>query len=174
MFALASRWLALFEDVAMVTSMALVTSLISIQVFLRYVLNDSLPWAEELVRYTVVWMSFIGAGMGIRRGAHIAVAIGIQLLPSRIAKLLSMAGLTLGLAFAVLLTVYGAKLVLHVGGFGQLSSAMRVPMAAVYACLPLGGMLLFFRFAEALLALLQPSKAAGHSGSSELEWTGGL
>ena len=38
-----------------------ITVLVSVQVFARYVLNDTPPWSEELCRYLFVWASFLGA-----------------------------------------------------------------------------------------------------------------
>src|SRR3954454_21584469 len=42
-------------------------------VYTRYVLNDSLAWIEELARFSMVWLSWVGGGLAFRSGAHIAV-----------------------------------------------------------------------------------------------------
>src|SRR6185295_14528954 len=49
------------------------TVLVTIQVFARYVLNDTPPWSEELCRYLFVWASFLGACLAMRRAAHLGV-----------------------------------------------------------------------------------------------------
>lgn len=46
---------------------------IGLQVFFRYALNDSLFWSEELGRMLLVWLTFCGATVAYRRGAHIGV-----------------------------------------------------------------------------------------------------
>lgn len=44
-----------------------------LQFFTRYVLNDSLAWTEEIARYLLVCVTFIGAGMAARKNSHIHV-----------------------------------------------------------------------------------------------------
>jgi len=39
----------------------------------RFVLRDSLSWSEELARYLMVWATFIGASIGVKRGSHVGV-----------------------------------------------------------------------------------------------------
>jgi len=52
---------------------------VSLQVLLRYALNSSLGFADEMSRLTFVWSIFLGIPLGIRLGAH----IGMELLSSR-------------------------------------------------------------------------------------------
>lgn len=44
-----------------------------LQFFTRYVLNDSLAWTEEIARYLLISVTFIGAGMAARKNTHIHV-----------------------------------------------------------------------------------------------------
>jgi TRAP-type C4-dicarboxylate transport system permease small subunit len=44
-----------------------------LQVFARYVIQISLPWTEELARYTMIIASFLGAGTVSRKGDHLGV-----------------------------------------------------------------------------------------------------
>src|SRR5262249_7885791 len=44
-----------------------------IQVFFRYVLNDSLSWPDELARVAVTWMVFLGTAMVTRRSRQISI-----------------------------------------------------------------------------------------------------
>lgn len=53
--------------------MAAMTVLVICNVFSRYVLNYSIVWVEEITRYMMVWVGFIGSGLVLRYGAHIAV-----------------------------------------------------------------------------------------------------
>lgn len=53
-------------------------------VFWRYILNSALSWSEELSRYLLVWVSFLGAALATYRGAHIGVHVFFNLLPSTI------------------------------------------------------------------------------------------
>ena len=49
--------------------------IVFLQFFTRYVLNDSLAWTEEIARYALMWIVFIGGAMVTRRNTHIAVEL---------------------------------------------------------------------------------------------------
>ena len=166
------RIMAPVEALMMILAMTTVVGVITIQVVLRYVFNESLSWAEELVRYVIVWMSFLGAGMGVARGAHISMGLMVSILPERMAVYAARVGYLGAMVFALFLIVAGIEHVTTVKGFGQVSSAMRVPMWIVYLCLPLGAAFFLIRLVEAFLRTFLPAGAS--SGAvEEMSWTGG-
>jgi TRAP-type C4-dicarboxylate transport system permease small subunit len=44
--------------------------IMAVQVFSRYALNSSLFWSEELARFMLVWLAFLGASLAYRRRVH--------------------------------------------------------------------------------------------------------
>jgi TRAP-type transport system small permease protein len=50
-------------------------AVVFLQFFTRYVLNDSLGWTEEIARYLLIAVTFIGAVMAVRKESMIAVEI---------------------------------------------------------------------------------------------------
>ncbi len=52
-----------------------------LQFFTRYVLNNSLGWTEEIARYLLIGVTFIGAISAVRRESHIAVELLYRWLP---------------------------------------------------------------------------------------------
>lgn len=60
---------------------AVVVTLISIDVFARYVLGSSLVFAAEVARLMFVWMIFLGLPLALVRGRHVSINIGDTLLP---------------------------------------------------------------------------------------------
>lgn len=63
-------------------------SIVFLQFFTRYVLNDSLAWTEEIARYVLIWVAFAGAISVSRRGTHIFLEFFYRYIPSYWAKVL--------------------------------------------------------------------------------------
>jgi TRAP-type C4-dicarboxylate transport system permease small subunit len=64
-------------------SMALITVIMVVQVFARYVLGDSLIWAEELCRYLLIWQTFLVLGVAYSRGDFVALGFVPDMLNTR-------------------------------------------------------------------------------------------
>ncbi|MCB1334301.1 MAG: TRAP transporter small permease [Roseivivax sp.] len=63
--------------------MALIVGIMLAQVFYRYVLGDSLIWAEELCRYLLIWQTFLVLGLAYSRGEFVALDFLPKALPPR-------------------------------------------------------------------------------------------
>lgn len=63
--------------------MALIVGVMIAQVFYRYVLGDSLIWAEELCRYLLIWQTFLVLGLAYSKGAFVALDFLPHALPPR-------------------------------------------------------------------------------------------
>ncbi|RYD06992.1 hypothetical protein N752_01485 [Desulforamulus aquiferis] len=57
------------------------TLLLFINVILRYVFTSSTTWAEEAIRYAIVWVTFFGASLCARNKMHVGIDIFIQMAP---------------------------------------------------------------------------------------------
>ncbi|MEP9367173.1 TRAP transporter small permease [Xanthobacter sp. VNH20] len=57
----------------MIIALAGMAVLIFANVLLRYLAHDGLVWAEEVSRYLMLWMTFLGIGPVLRLGGHMAV-----------------------------------------------------------------------------------------------------
>ena len=62
--------------------MALIVGIMIAQVIARYVVGDSLIWAEELCRYLLIWQTFLVLGLAYSRGEFVALDfLPVQLPP---------------------------------------------------------------------------------------------
>lgn len=58
-----------------IASMTVMLIVVSGQVFFRYALNLSVDWAEEVSRLSFVWSVFLAVPLGVKRGAHVGIAL---------------------------------------------------------------------------------------------------
>ncbi|MCK9241566.1 TRAP transporter small permease [Desulfocurvus sp.] len=113
---------------------------IAAQVFWRYALNDSLFWSEELGRILLVWLTFTGATVAYRRGAHLGVDSLARRLPRR-ARALADAGANLAcLGLFAAMTAYGWGYVRLLAG--QSTPALGWPAGLGAGAVPLAGAVL--------------------------------
>jgi TRAP-type transport system small permease protein len=59
------------------------------QVFTRYVLNDAAGWTEEIARYLLIAVTFLGGAMAVRRGTHIQVDFLYRFIPRATGRVMS-------------------------------------------------------------------------------------
>lgn len=92
------------------TLMVILIGIFSWLVYGRYVLNATPTWVEQASLLIVVWIAFLGAAVGIRRGTHLSVDFIREAMPPPLRKaLLLFAMLAMG-AFGVLMAWYGYAL----------------------------------------------------------------
>ena len=120
--------------------MASIVVLVFAAVFFRYVLVDPIAWAEEIARFCIVGVSFLGTYLAHRRGEHIAVTTVADSLPP-VARAILMIGLRLlALAFMAVLAWYGSAYALRF--MVSLSPLLDIPLGLVYAAMPTGAALI--------------------------------
>lgn len=63
--------------------------IVALQFFTRYVLNDSLGWTEEIARYFLILLGFVGSITCVRKGNHIYLEFFYRFISTPLGKLLS-------------------------------------------------------------------------------------
>lgn len=125
---------------ALITVMMMVmATLVFTNVVTRYGFGFSLNWSEELSRYLMVWVAYLGAGLAMREGRHVAIEYVQGLLPRRWAPYArGFVGLLI-LAFLVALALLGTQLSQF--AWRQRTPVLGLPQGAVYLAIPIGAVL---------------------------------
>lgn len=143
-------------EVSCQLAIALMTGMVMVQVVLRYVFRAPIPWVEEASVFLMIWMTFIGAGVALRSGSHIAMTLLRDRLPNWISRFLVVSSHLVVLAFLLLLIWEGSFLVLLAEG--QRSPALAIPMAWPYLTMPVGGV---FMVSQVVAAMLETRSSKG-------------
>jgi len=132
--------------------------LLFINVVMRYVFLAPIFWAEELARYLMVWLIFLGAGLLAGDGRHISVDAVTRVLGPRANLALERFVNIVGLAFCIALTYYGWKHTMRVRSAGQVTAALDIPMWLTYLAIPVGGAIMALRHAAQMRTPRGPEK----------------
>ncbi|WP_028585544.1 TRAP transporter small permease [Desulfogranum mediterraneum] len=125
------------------------------QVFCRYVLNSSLFWSEELARYLLVWLSFLGATTAYYRGAHPGVDLVSRRLPAAGRWFCRLLTHLISLALFGIIILAGVQFAYFIRL--QISPALGLPKWIVLAVIPISGIILLAHGAAFLLeTILEP------------------
>ena len=138
-------------------ALTVMTAVTFVEVVRRYFLGFSYVWAEELVRFLLVWVTFLGGSAAFYTGNLIYFDMATSKLSPR-AQLVQ--GMVVGLLLFVILGVffkYGLSYAMSKPIQFQRSPGMNLPMAYVYISIPVGmGLMLFYN----LCAMLRLIRAA--------------
>lgn len=149
------KFLDNFEEYFVVWTMAIMTVLVFCQVVMRYVFSNSLSWSEELARYIFMWLSWIGASYAVKERSHFRVEMFANLLKGPLRKKFELVILVIWFVFALIMAWLGTKLMIFLMETDQTSAAMEIPMAWVYASVPVGCGLMAVRLIVEIVKILK-------------------
>ncbi len=134
-----------FMEIFLVIIFALLVFDVLFQVFSRYVLKASFSWTEELARFSLIWMSILGAAYLNAKREHLSMDFLYRKFSDATKKKVSIAIEILIFLFALIVMVIGGfNLVYTTLHLGQLSGTLRIPLGYIYAILPLSGLLIMW------------------------------
>ncbi len=126
--------------VASIVCCAVLTIDITMQVFFRYVLNNSLQWSEELGVYLMIWMVFLGSSVLMKNLEHVSINVLIKRLPYGMMVFLTFFMRILILLFLGIVIFYGFKV--FGSGFTGSSPSIGFSTKWVKLAIPVGGILM--------------------------------
>jgi TRAP-type C4-dicarboxylate transport system permease small subunit len=113
------------------------TATVIIQVFSRYILNHSLFWSEELARYLLVWLTFIGATVAYHRNMHPGVDFLFKRLERRNRDRIRRLVHLISFAFFLVMIWYGCTFAYFIRV--QTSPALALPKWLIFSIIPISG-----------------------------------
>ncbi|MGG1660522.1 TRAP transporter small permease [Brevibacillus sp. NRS-1366] len=131
--------------------LAIMSVIVIIQVFSRFMLSLPLSWSEELARYLMVYTVFLGVALALREQKLIGVEAVAERLSKRQRRRLKTTVNLVSIAFFLLLFIQGIKMLLKV--HVQISASLGIPMSIPYAAIPIGSCLLIMNSIAVIIEL---------------------
>ena len=140
----AERWALLVFYVILVMTMA-------IEVLRREIFSYSSIWGEEIVRYSFIYLAWIGAAAAVKDRIHIRIDVIMHYLGPRSKALLYIFGDLVMFGVAVI-ALYWSWETVHVSWkFGSVSHGLRISMVWFLLAVPIGFALVLLRLTQSLL-----------------------
>ena len=129
------------EEYAVAVLLAVMCISILLATFSRYtsLFIMQLTWCEELSRFCMIYLCFIGSAVAISRGSHFVMTAVIGSTHGAVHRILTIIDYVVTFVFLVIVAYLGVKQVMTVFSSGMRSTVMGLPMWIVYAALPIGG-----------------------------------
>jgi TRAP-type transport system small permease protein len=130
------------------------------QFFTRYALNDSASWTEEIARYLLIGVVFVGASIGVAKNNHIQVDLLYRYLPAGVSRVMATLVDVIRIAFYAAMTVYTVQMMQKMGSYQM--TIIDLPMNIVYS-------VVLFGFAAMAVRSVWVAKVHWQRGYSVLE-----
>ncbi|MFS4579766.1 TRAP transporter small permease [Phaeobacter sp. C3_T13_0] len=140
----AERWLLLVFYVMLVATMA-------IEVLRREVFSYSSIWGEEIVRYSFIYLAWIGAAAAVKERAHIRIDVLLHYLGNRPKAAVYIFGDLVMFVVAIVALYWSFETVLVSAKFGSVTDGLRISKVWFLAAVPVGFGLMIFRLTQSLL-----------------------
>jgi len=118
----------------------IIVAIVTAEVTLRYLFSHSMIFTEELSRYLMVWIVFLGSALAIRDGSHIHIQILVKRLGPRMQQNVKLASYALIIAFLVFITVEGLKILPR--QLQQMCITIDISLFYFYLAIPVGSILM--------------------------------
>lgn len=135
------RWLLLVFYVMLVVTMA-------VEVLRREIFAYSSIWGEEIVRYSFIYLAWVGAAAAVKERAHIRIDVIMHYLSPRLKALLYVFGDLVMFGVAIIAVYWSFEAVLVSAKFGSVTDGLRVSKVWFLMAVPLGFSLMIWRLLQ--------------------------
>lgn len=117
-----------------------------VEVISRYFLNHSFTWFEEFSRYFCVFLTFLGASLGVKHGTHFCMDFVVTRVGSRTGHLMRVSTNLIAATMFSVVSWLALEHALKMKQFGTTSAAMSLPMFWAYLPIAVFSAVLVLRF----------------------------
>ena len=128
------------------TCLLIITAVLFVNSVGRYVAGLTFIGGEELARYLMVWLTFLGSYLLVRRSQHISVDLAMRVLPPSMERRLGIAINLFGALVLGYFAWFGAELTAVIMNSGQVSSSLPIRTGWLYLSVPVGSTLMTAAF----------------------------
>jgi TRAP-type C4-dicarboxylate transport system permease small subunit len=123
----------------LIVILAAMATMVFANVALRFLTDHSILWVEEVSRYLMIWLTFLGAGLVLRHGGHIGIDTLQEKFPRRAAHIRALIFILL-LGFFAFMAWIGTRYAALT--WSQTTPVLEIPVGFVYLAVPAGFALL--------------------------------
>lgn len=150
------------------TLLAMMVVVVCWQVISRYVIGAPSIWTEELLRFSLVWLSMLGMAYVCGKQEHISLTLLLNKAPEHLrAWWMLVLQLTFALFSLYILIIGGLKIASI--SMLQVSPVLQIPMGQVYYALPVSGLLIIIYSILNIAATVKNLRGVPHTATPSLE-----
>ncbi len=132
--------------------LAAMVVLVFANVISRYFLNSAIAWSEEVARFMMIWLSFLGAVIAFINNEHLGLDIMVKMLPKKGANTVLLVSNVLVIVAIAFFSFGGFSLMADSLESGWRSPATDTPYGLIYTVVPFSG---FVMLLQALIKLIE-------------------
>lgn len=140
----AERWALLVFYVMLVATMF-------IEVLRREIMSYSSIWGEEIVRYSFIYLAWIGCASAVRERGHIRIDVILHYVSPRVKAALYIFGDIVMMIVAVIAVIYSFETVHVSWKFGSVTDGLRISRVWFLMAVPIGFALVILRLVQSMM-----------------------
>ncbi len=141
------------EEIIAGTFFVVIVTAVAVGVFFRYVLDNPIPWTNELATIAFVWVVFVGASAALKREMHIGIDVVTQLLPLNLRRVVA---ILVNLAILWILKSFIIDgLQFAIAAQVKLTPIFRLPYTWIDLAVPVGGVFMAVRVIQSTWMRIQ-------------------
>ncbi len=159
------RFIGLVEEIVSISALVVLSVLVIIQVFWRYVLNSGILWTDEVITILMVMMTMFGSAAMTRRKLHTELLVFVDKLPEPARRAVRILTSLIGLAFLGVFLFASARYSLTTRG--MVTTVLRIPMQYIFVILPIGAVFSIYEYLKTMPSVLTGRPDAAPASPTE-------